>query len=62
LFAERIVVLDRGRIAADGPPGDTITDAMLERVFGIAAAIGRIPSPGVPFVLPHTMVGARPRA
>jgi hypothetical protein len=58
LFAERIVVLDRGRIAADGPPRDTITDPMLERVFGIAAAVGRTPGSGIPFVLPHTMSGA----
>ena len=26
LFADRIVVLERGRIAADGPPRETITD------------------------------------
>ena len=32
LFANRIVVLDGGRIAADGPPGETITDAMLRCV------------------------------
>jgi iron complex transport system ATP-binding protein len=61
LYAERIVVLDRGRIAADGPPSDTITDTMLDRVFGVAASVGRAPPPGVPFVLPHAMAGVRPR-
>jgi len=47
------VVLDRGRVAADGTPQETITDEILDRVFGIAGAIGRVPAPGTPFVLPH---------
>jgi iron complex transport system ATP-binding protein len=55
LFADRIVVLDRGRIVADGAPAKIITDAMLEQVFGVTGAIGRVPSPGLPFVLPHAM-------
>jgi iron complex transport system ATP-binding protein len=49
------VVLDRGRIVADGAPAKIITDAMLEQVFGVTDAIGRVPSPGLPFVLPHAM-------
>jgi heme transport system ATP-binding protein len=53
LFARRIVVLDQGRIAADGPADETITDEMLSRVFKVTASVGRIPSPGVPFVLPQ---------
>jgi iron complex transport system ATP-binding protein len=55
LFADRIVVLDHGRIVADGAPAKIITDAMLEQVFGVTGAIGRVPSPGLPFVLPHAM-------
>jgi energy-coupling factor transporter ATP-binding protein EcfA2 len=59
LFAERVVVLDRGGVARDGPAGETITDDMLAQVFGIAAGVGRLPAPGVPFVLPQTMqIGA----
>ena len=35
----------RGRVAADGPPDETITDAMLARVFRVAGAVGRTPPP-----------------
>jgi len=53
LFAKRIVVLDRGTLAGDGSPQQTMTDAMLRRVFGVADAVNRIPAQGSPFVLPH---------
>src|SRR4029078_12010891 len=52
LLASRIVVLDHGRICSDGEPGRVITDAMLERVLGVANAVGRAPAEGTPFVLP----------
>jgi iron complex transport system ATP-binding protein len=52
LLADRILVLDRGRIDSAGAPADTITDAMLARVFAVADAVGRVPA-GLPFVLPH---------
>jgi len=54
LFADRIVVLDGGRIVEDGPPSTTINDDMLRRVFRIAAHVGAAPT-DMPFVLPHTM-------
>ena len=56
LLAERLVVLNRGRIDSDGPADQVITDPMLGRVFGVADAVARIPAEGTPFVLPH---GAR---
>jgi iron complex transport system ATP-binding protein len=52
LLARRIVVLDCGRLDSDGPPAVTITEAMLNRVFGVAEAVARVPS-GIPFILPH---------
>ncbi|VDC31649.1 ABC transporter ATP-binding protein [Pseudogemmobacter humi] len=33
----RLVMLERGRLAADGPPREVLTDALLARVFGIRA-------------------------
>jgi iron complex transport system ATP-binding protein len=56
LLARRVVVLGSGRIAADGSPVETITEPVLRAVFGVASAVGRVPDPGLPFVLPH---GAR---
>ena len=53
ITAGRIVVLDRGTIAGDGAPHDIITESMLGRVFGVTAAVGRVPPPHTPFVLPH---------
>jgi iron complex transport system ATP-binding protein len=58
LCAERIVVVDRGRIASDGPPATTITDDMLDRVFGVETTVSRAPASALPFLLPH---GMKPR-
>ena len=55
LFADRVVVLDRGRIVCDGAPAATITETMLSEVFKVSSAVGRVPAPGTPFVLPHAM-------
>jgi iron complex transport system ATP-binding protein len=59
LAADRIVVLEDGRIAADGAPVETVTDALLARVFKVASAVSRLPPDGVPFVLPHGMTTLR---
>ena len=61
LFAARIVVLQSGRVVADGAPNDVVTDAMLEKVFGVRDAVGRTPQPTQPFVLPHGARRPEPR-
>ncbi len=53
LFAGRIAVLDRGRLACDGAPGDVVTEDVVRRIFGVTGAAGQIPPDGAPFVLPH---------
>jgi iron complex transport system ATP-binding protein len=55
LFASRIILLDRGRIAANGTASETVTDDWLEKVFKVTSAVGRVPASGVPFVLPHSI-------
>jgi iron complex transport system ATP-binding protein len=58
LFADRVVVLQNGRVAANGRPSDTINDDILRRVFGVENAANRIPAAGIPFVLPHAVVSS----
>jgi iron complex transport system ATP-binding protein len=59
-FADRIVVLHRGRVAAEGAPIDTITGDVLRSVFGIDVVVERT-ADGIPFLLPQMMrqVGGR---
>jgi iron complex transport system ATP-binding protein len=53
-FADRIIVLHRGRIAASGSPRQTITNAMLRSVFEVDTNVDLIAGP-LPHVLPQTM-------
>lgn len=52
LFARRIIVLKQGRLAAQGSPGETITDDVISAVFGVTEVVNRLPT-DIPFVLPH---------
>lgn len=52
-YADRIVVIADGRIAAEGPPASVLTAALLREVFAVALEPGRVPGDGVPFVLPQ---------
>jgi len=56
-FATRLVVLDAGRVAADGPPGEVLTADLVHRVFGLACDVVADPRTGTPLVVPH----GRPR-
>ncbi len=38
-FADRMLVLDKGRIAADGSPADVLTPELIHRVFAVHAQV-----------------------
>jgi iron complex transport system ATP-binding protein len=69
-YADRIVAMRAGRIAADGPPAQVLTAATVERVFGLRCQILEDPETGAPLVIPSAgrlvseapPAGARPRA
>ncbi len=54
MFADRVVVLNCGRVGAFGRPAEAINDAMLADVFGAALRVGVVPPAGAPFVLPQS--------
>ncbi|MGN9789578.1 ABC transporter ATP-binding protein [Streptomyces sp. OZ13] len=51
-FAERIVALRAGAVAADGPPAEVVTPGLLAEVLGVAGRVGRDPEGGWPVCYP----------
>jgi iron complex transport system ATP-binding protein len=55
MFADRIHVMHRGRLAAAGAPGDVLSDELISRVFECDLKVGVLPPAGAPFVLPQSV-------
>jgi iron complex transport system ATP-binding protein len=53
-FADRIVLLHRGKLAVDGDRRKTITAETIRRIFEVDVAISHT-GDGVPYLLPQTM-------
>lgn len=52
-FASRLVVMDAGRVVADGPPGEVLTADLVHRVFGLRCDVVPDPRTSTPLVIPH---------
>ncbi|WP_024805981.1 ABC transporter ATP-binding protein [Nocardia sp. BMG51109] len=39
MFCDHVLVLDRGRVAAHGSPADTLTEHLVEQVYGVRATV-----------------------
>lgn len=52
-YSQRVLLLDRGSVAAEGSPEDVMTEETLERVFGWPVAVTRDPLSGTPRVTPR---------
>ncbi|MFC4598886.1 ABC transporter ATP-binding protein [Cohnella hongkongensis] len=53
--ADRMVVLQHGRIAGDGRPETVLTVSMLEKVFGIQAYVVEGPEERKPYFIPRSV-------
>ena len=51
-FADRVVLLSRGQVVADGPPDDVMRGATLERVYEWPLVVSRDPAVGAPTLVP----------
>jgi ABC-type hemin transport system ATPase subunit len=51
-FAQRIVLLDAGRVVASGSPTEVMQAATLERVYGWPMAVAADPTTGTPTLIP----------
>lgn len=56
MFADKLAMMMRGRVAATGAPEEVMTDRRLLEVYGCAIRVGFAP-PSTPFVLPQSIGG-----
>ncbi|HEV2166530.1 MAG TPA: ABC transporter ATP-binding protein [Thermoplasmata archaeon] len=59
-FADRIVVLSRGRRVADGPPVKVLSEDLLLRVWGVVGDLRPDPRTGLPYLIPHRLAQDAP--
>lgn len=61
-YADRIVAMHNGQIAADGPPVSVLTQETVERVFALHCRILHDPETGSPLVIPSARRAAATNA
>ncbi|KQU77567.1 iron ABC transporter [Mesorhizobium sp. Root102] len=54
MYADRIFVMHRGKLAATGSPQDVLSDDLIEKVFDCRLRVGVLPARNMPFVLPQS--------
>lgn len=54
MYADRVYVMHKGRLAAAGSPPDVLSDELMSRVFECRLKVGALPAGNTPFVLPQS--------
>ncbi|MGW2542272.1 ABC transporter ATP-binding protein [Kitasatospora sp. NPDC001574] len=52
-YADHVVAMKAGRIVAEGPPGEVVTQRLVEDVFGLRCAVIEDPVGGGPLIVPY---------
>lgn len=51
-YADKLVAMRGGRIVAQGPPAEVLTEPLLDEIFGLSAKVMEDPVSGTPLVVP----------
>ena len=54
-YCDRVVLLDRGEVVAEGPPSEVVTSEHVQRVYGSGVAVLPHPVSGAPVVIPSRL-------
>lgn len=54
MVADEIVAMRDGRVIASGPPAETVTDGLIQALYGVSARVRGVPDG--PFLLPQTVI------
>lgn len=52
-YADHIFALHKGKLVAEGPPSDIITEALIKQVFDLDSSVICDPVSGTPFIVPR---------
>ena len=55
MFADRIFLMHRGRVAAAGSPAEVLTDTLISEVFECPLKVNALPAHDTPFILPQAV-------
>lgn len=61
-YADTLVMMRDGRVAAQGRPVDVVTTDVVQQVFGLETTVIPDPVVGTPMVVPHGSLAVNPRA
>jgi iron complex transport system ATP-binding protein len=51
LYFDRLILLNEGRVVADGTPAQVLTEGIIREVFSASVSVGQHPLTGVPHIV-----------